>query len=114
RAKVLAAVREVEDSLVRLNGANARTSDAGKALAGYQQFLAATEARVKVGAGNVPELEEARRAVVAAQGVAVGVARERLTAWIALYKSMGGGFTSAVIDQETPQQNRSILTKSAS
>jgi NodT family efflux transporter outer membrane factor (OMF) lipoprotein len=112
RGKVAAAVREVEESLVRLHGANARTADAEKALAGYKQYLAATEARVKAGAGNLPELEEARRNVVASQGVAVGVARERLAAWIALYKSMGGGFTAA--DQATVQQHPSIDTKSAS
>jgi outer membrane protein TolC len=94
KAKVLRAVREVEESLVRLDSAARRDADATAALNGYQQFLVATEARVKVGAANLVELEEARRAVVAAQGAAVGVTRERLVNWIALYKAVGGGWTA--------------------
>jgi NodT family efflux transporter outer membrane factor (OMF) lipoprotein len=111
RTKVAAAVREVEESLVRLNGANERTEDANAALAGYQKFLAATEARVNAGAGSLPELEEARRSMVAANGVAVGVARERLTAWISLYKAMGGGFAQA---EPALSQDHSNPSKSAS
>jgi NodT family efflux transporter outer membrane factor (OMF) lipoprotein len=92
RAKVLRAVREVEEALVRLESAEKREADAQGALRGYRRFLAATEARVAAGAASLAELEDARRAVVAAQGVAVGVARERLVAWIALYKAVGGDF----------------------
>ncbi|MBL8521681.1 MAG: efflux transporter outer membrane subunit [Betaproteobacteria bacterium] len=102
RGKVAAAVREVEEALARLHGAQARTADADKALSGYRSFLNANEARVHAGAGNLPELEEARRSVVAAQGVAVGVARERLAAWIALYKAVGGGFTTTSPDTPSP------------
>ena len=92
RGKALRAVREVEEALVRLDSAAKREADANAALRGYEKYLAATEARVRVGAGSLPELEEARRAVVASQGVAVGVARERLAAWIALYKAIGGSW----------------------
>jgi NodT family efflux transporter outer membrane factor (OMF) lipoprotein len=95
RAKVLRAVREAEEALVRLDGAARRLSDAQRALDGYREFLGATEARLKAGAASLPELEDARRAVVAAQGNAVGVARERLAAWIALYKALGGDFAHA-------------------
>jgi len=95
KGKTLRAVREVEESLVRLDSAAKREADANAALNGYQQFLRAAEAKVKVGAGSLTELEDARRAVVAAQGTAVGVARERLTAWISLYKAVGGGWTSS-------------------
>ncbi len=94
KGKTLRAVREVEESLVRLDSAAKRQGDTQTALKGYQQFLRAAEARVKVGAGSLPELEEARRAVVMAQGVEVGVVRERLTAWINLYKAVGGGWKS--------------------
>jgi outer membrane protein, multidrug efflux system len=95
KGKTLRAVREVEDSLVRLDSAAKREADANAALIGYQKFLNAAEAKVKVGAGSLTELEDARRAVVAAQGAAVGVARERLTAWIGLYKAVGGGWVSS-------------------
>ena len=102
RGKALRAVREVEEALVRLDGAGKRETDANAALRGYEKYLAATEARVRVGAGSLPELEEARRAVVASQGVAVGVARERLAAWISLYKAIGGGWDATLATPPTP------------
>ncbi len=89
------AVREVEEALVRINSAIAREADADAALKGYDAYLAAADARVRAGAGSLVELEEARRLVVASQGVAVGVERERLTAWISLYRAMGGGWNDA-------------------
>ena len=92
KGRVLRAVREVEETLVRLDSATKREADVLAALKGYQQFLVAAEARVKFGAGSLTELEEARRAVVGAQGSAVGVTRDRLTNWIALYKAVGGGW----------------------
>jgi len=95
KGKTLRAVREVEESLVRLDSAAKRETDANAALTGYQKFLTAAEAKVNVGAGSLTELEDARRAVVAAQGAAVGVARERLTAWIGLYKAVGGGWVNS-------------------
>ncbi len=95
KARVRRAVREIEESLVRLDSATKREADVNQALAGYQQFLNAAEARVKFGAGSLPELEEARRSVVVATGSAVGVARERLTAWIALYRAVGGGWDAS-------------------
>ena len=105
RARALKAVREVEEALVRLDSAAQRETDASAALRGYEQVLAAAEARVRVGAGSLPELEEARRAVVASQGVAVGVTRERLGAWIALYKSIGGGWQSTAPSTSAPVQS---------
>lgn len=100
KGKTLRAVREVEESLVRLDSAAKRETDTTLALSGYQNFLTAAEARVKAGAGSLTELEEARRAVVLAQGVAVGVTRDRLTAWIGLYKALGGGWQGASRQQQ--------------
>jgi outer membrane protein, multidrug efflux system len=102
QAATLRAVREVEEALVRLDSAAARAQDANTALTGYQAFLKAADARVKAGGGNLTELEEARRAVVQAQGVAVGVARERLLAWVSLYKAAGGGWQ----ESDTATSNR--------
>jgi NodT family efflux transporter outer membrane factor (OMF) lipoprotein len=95
QGKTLRAVREVEEALVRLDSAERREKDANTALVGYQQFLTASEARVREGAGSLTELEEARRAVVQAQGVAVGVTLDRLVGWINLYKAVGGGWSAA-------------------
>lgn len=95
QGKTLRAVREVEEALVRLDSAKRREKDANMALVGYQQFLTAAAARVREGAGSLTELEEARRAVVQAQGVAVGVTLDRLVGWINLYKAVGGGWSAA-------------------
>lgn len=95
QGKTLRAVREVEEALVRLDSAERREKDANMALVGYQQFLTAAAARVREGAGSLTELEEARRAIVQAQGVAVGVTLDRLVGWINLYKAVGGGWSAA-------------------
>ena len=107
RAKALRAVREVEEALVRLDSATRREADANAALRGYEKYLTAAEARLRVGAGSVPELEEARRTVVASQAASIGVVRERLTAWIALYKSIGGGWGAATPSAASPSPTTS-------
>ncbi len=94
KGRVGRAVREVEEALVRIVSATNREADAANAVRGYQAFLTAAEARNKAGAGSQVELEDARRAVVGAQGVAVNVTREQLTSWISLYRAMGGGWSS--------------------
>jgi outer membrane protein, multidrug efflux system len=94
KGRTARAVREVEESLVRIVSATNREADANTALKGYEQFLKATEARQRAGAASQVELEEARRTFVAAQGAAVNVQRERLTAWVSLYRAMGGDWKS--------------------
>lgn len=39
------------------------------------------------------ELEDARRTALSARQTEINVQLERVTAWIALYKAMGGGWT---------------------
>lgn len=95
KGRTARAVREVEESLVRIVSATNRDADSKAALKGYQSFLTAADARVRVGAASQVELEEARRSVVAAQGSVVNVERERLTSWINLYKSVGGGWSNS-------------------
>ncbi len=92
KGRTARAIREVEESLVRIASATNRDADSKAALKGYETFLTAADARVRVGAANQVELEEARRAVVTAQGAVVNVERERLTSWITLYKSVGGAW----------------------
>jgi NodT family efflux transporter outer membrane factor (OMF) lipoprotein len=94
KGRTATAVKEVEEALVRIVSAINRETDASNALKGYQAFLAAAEAKLRAGAGSQVELEEARRSVVAAQGVAVGVTRERLISLISLYRAVGGGWNA--------------------
>lgn len=92
RARV--AVREVEEALVRLEAAERRENDARAAAAGFREFFESAQARWDVGAGSLLDLEEARRNALNAAAALVGVQRERVAAWINLYKAVGGGWAS--------------------
>jgi NodT family efflux transporter outer membrane factor (OMF) lipoprotein len=89
---VRAAVQEVEDALVRLNVANARAHEGDKSQKKFQQLFQATDARFNVGLSNRIALEEARRSWLQAQDSAAALDRETVSAWIALYKALGGGW----------------------
>jgi len=92
QARARQAVREVEEALVRLQSTAARSSDATAADAGYRDWLAATQARYASGLGSLVELEETRRTALSAATTVVAVQRERIQAWIALYRAVGGAW----------------------
>lgn len=91
-ARVRQAVREVEEALVNLESARLRTGDARAAMEGYRASFAATDARYRSGLASLVELEDARRTALAAETAWVALQRERVAAWIALYRAMGGGW----------------------
>ncbi|MDB5870784.1 MAG: putative outer rane channel [Ramlibacter sp.] len=91
-ARVRQAVREVEEALVNLESARLRTDDARVATEGYRASFAATDARYRSGLASLVELEDARRTALAAETAWVALQRERVAAWIALYRAVGGGW----------------------
>lgn len=91
-ARVRQAVREVEEALVNLESARQRGEDARTAVEGYRASFAATEARYTSGLGSLIELEDQRRVTLAAEIALVNLQRERVAAWIALYRALGGGW----------------------
>jgi outer membrane protein, multidrug efflux system len=93
KATASRAVREVEEALTRLNSARVRAPEIQNSLIGYEAFAKAADSRLRAGVGSVLELEDARRAVLNAQVSAINLDRERLLAWISLYRAMGGGWT---------------------
>lgn len=93
--RIARAVREVEEALIRLASADAREADTRSAQQGFDAYAAAADARLRAGIGSAVDLEEARRALVAAQGATVNLQRERLVAWISLYRAVGGGWQRA-------------------
>ena len=101
KALAIRAVREVEEALTQLQSARLRAPDLQASLAGYQAFERAAQARLSVGAGSVLELEDARRAVLAAQVAVLAVERERLAASISLYRAVGGGWDQSRTDART-------------
>ena len=107
KATATRAVREVEEALTQLQSAKLRAPDLQASLAGYQAFERAAQARLSVGAGSVLELEDARRAVLAAQVAVLAVERERLAATISLYRAVGGGWdrTSPFTGKQVSEKN---------
>jgi outer membrane protein TolC len=92
RGRVRQAVREVEEALVTLQSTGQRASDAALAVQGYRTSFDATEARYKGGLASLVELEDARRLLLAAETALVSLQRERVAAWISLYRAAGGGW----------------------
>jgi NodT family efflux transporter outer membrane factor (OMF) lipoprotein len=92
RAKLRGAVREVEEALVQLQSTEARSADARVAAEGFEQSLNANEALYKNGAASLFQLEDARRSAVQARSALIDLQRERVTAWISLYRALGGGW----------------------
>jgi NodT family efflux transporter outer membrane factor (OMF) lipoprotein len=95
QAALRQAVREVEDTLLVLQATDARAADVRVAAEDYEAAYRAAEARYRGGLGSVFELEEARRSAIVARIAQVDLQRERATAWITLYRVLGGGFDRA-------------------
>ena len=92
QARVRQAVREVEEALVNIESARSRNEDARVATDGYRVSFNATEARYRNGLASLVELEDQRRVLLAAETALVALQRERVAAWIALYRAAGGGW----------------------
>ena len=94
RERVRIAVREVEEALLRLADADEREQSARVASAGYRQAFDAAGVRYRAGLGNLVEFEDARRTAVQADTALAELRRDRLLAWISLYRAAGGGWES--------------------
>lgn len=106
-ARVRAAVAEVEEALLRLDAATRRVGEAERAAQGFRDYFAAAEQRWRIGAGSLIDREEARRTALAAQSALIAVQRERVAAWITLYRSLGGGWSAAEPTPDTPPTGKS-------
>lgn len=94
RASVRQAVREVEEALVNLQSTATRSDDARVAVDGYRASFNGTESRYQNGLASLVELEDARRVRLAAELNVATLERERMAAWIALYRAAGGGWSN--------------------
>ncbi|MES3014204.1 MAG: efflux transporter outer membrane subunit [Pseudomonadota bacterium] len=94
RGKLRNAVREVEEALVALQSTADRSTDAQVATDGFAASFRATEARFKGGLASLYELEDARRSALQAEIALIDLKRERATAWITLYRALGGGWSN--------------------
>ena len=92
RQRVRGAIREVEEALVRLDSMAQREQQATIASEGFRQSLEAAQERWKNGLASQLELEETRRLSFNADLTLALIKRERVNAWIALYRAVGGGW----------------------
>lgn len=113
RANVRQAVREVEEALVNLDATNARTADADAAVKNYQASFDAAQARYGSGLASLFELEDSRRTLFSAQTARVSLQRERTEAWVALYRSMGGGWSRPASSAAASSESSSMTTTPA-
>jgi outer membrane protein, multidrug efflux system len=92
RSKARTAVKEVEESLLRIALSIDKQADTDIAAKGYKEALNAAQSKWQVGIGSLLELEEARRQSLAAD-VELGILkRDQLLAWVGLYRAVGGGW----------------------
>ena len=101
-ATLRGAIREVENALIALQGTADRSADAQTAADNFEVSFRATEARYRSGFGTLFELEDARRSALAAQNLLIDLRRERVAAWIALYRALGGGWPAEAARAQPP------------
>lgn len=106
RATVRDAVTEVEKALVRLADANQRVVQAERAALEYRRYLTGAEAERRAGTISLLTFEEARRQSLSAQLDLIGLQRDQLSYWIALYKAVGGGWDAASTTDIKPPRSR--------
>jgi len=93
-ARLRNAVRETEEALLVLQGDALREPDLRAAADGFISSWRATETRQRAGVATLFELEDARRSALASQSALIELQRERVGAWILLYRSLGGGWSA--------------------
>ncbi len=92
KSTVRGAIEETEKALVRLDSATRREIDAKTAAANYHAYLTASEILWKSGGMSLLDLENARRSAISADLNVIALKRDQVNEWIALYKSLGGGW----------------------
>jgi NodT family efflux transporter outer membrane factor (OMF) lipoprotein len=92
RSKVRTAVQEVEEALLRLDSAAKRLPESKKAVFNYRTHFQAAQELYQAGLGSLPDVETARRNVLSAEMAQTELEKERVSAWIALYRAAGGSW----------------------
>lgn len=96
RKTVREAVHEIEDALVRLDVANTRLEQSRKMQQKNLAIYQAAQSRHDAGMYNRLDLEDAHRNALQSEQTYATDSREAVSAWIALYKALGGGWDGTV------------------
>jgi outer membrane protein TolC len=94
KSGVLQAVSDVETALVNVNTALKRIHDAKIAADNYQSYFRSIDEKWKSGGASILDREEARRSAQSAAITLIEIRRDAGRYWIALYKSLGGGWSA--------------------
>jgi NodT family efflux transporter outer membrane factor (OMF) lipoprotein len=92
QAVVRRAVREVEDSLLALDTTAQQESDARLSLQQARAALQAVRQRAEHGLASALQVDEALRRSLSAEGNWLDLQRNRIAAWVSLYRAAGGGW----------------------
>ena len=96
RSKIINAVQEVEDSLVRINAANQRVVAAEKAEQNYAAYFEGYNQKYNTGWANLLDLETVRVTLIGSKEKLASAKLEQVEAWIALYKAVGGEWNKTI------------------
>ncbi len=102
-AKVRQAVGEVDDALNRLNSSQEQGALAKASVQQLADLQAATLARLGKGLASQTDVEDAKRQWLSSQANLYALENERINAWIALYRALGGGWQAQTASAPNPQ-----------
>jgi outer membrane protein TolC len=94
-------VKEVEEALIRLNSVSQRLPEAQKSFVYFQRHFDAMQNLYQAGLGNLMDVETSRRSVLSADMTMKELEKERVSAWIALYRSAGGSWSNDTLQSKT-------------
>jgi outer membrane protein TolC len=94
---VLAALKETEQALVRLDGTVAREQALARAGAASERAADLSETRFRAGSDNFLQLLQAQRDRANARGDLAQAQADRAQAQIALFRALGGGWEGAPV-----------------
>lgn len=100
RQGVRQAVKDVEQALVTLDRTGRQAEQAARAALDYQRYLQTSEVKWRAGSDSLLTLEQNRRAALSAEVQELTLQRERVQAWISLYKALGGGWSEGMPAQQ--------------
>lgn len=92
-ASVLTAMEDVENAIVSLSQQRRRSAKLATAVDAYQRADSAARAQYQTGTLNYLDLLDGQRQLYAAQGALIDSRLATTTAYIALNKALGGGWT---------------------
>ena len=106
KSKVINAVKDVENALVRIDQAHKSEIAAADAVKNYQEYFNSMNKKYDIGWSNLLDLETVRINLVNYQQNLTKAKLEEVEAWIALYKAVGGDWNSpqSILNIRTDKQ----------